>query len=93
MIPRRRWHRALFCVAGAYNILWGLYAAIDPQFQDFFREPFKSSIRLDQVEWGGVVVNGIPPLDHPKHIAPGEATSDLAIAAQKTALKTSMGIP
>ena len=32
MIPRRRWHRALFCVAGAYNILWGLYAAIDPQW-------------------------------------------------------------
>ena len=32
MIPRRRWHRTLFCVAGAYNILWGLYAAVDPQW-------------------------------------------------------------
>lgn len=32
MIPRRRWHRTLFCVAGVYNILWGLYAAVDPQW-------------------------------------------------------------
>jgi hypothetical protein len=32
MIPRRRWHRTLFCVAGAYNILWGLYSAVDPQW-------------------------------------------------------------
>jgi hypothetical protein len=47
-----------------------LYTPIDPRFEDFFREPFKSSIRLDQVEWGGVAVNGIPPLDHPKHIRP-----------------------
>ena len=51
-----------------------LYALIDRRFEDFFREPFKSSIRLDQVEWGGVGVNGIPPLDHPKHIAGREAT-------------------
>lgn len=32
MIPRRRWHRTLFCAAGIYNILWGLYAAVDPQW-------------------------------------------------------------
>ncbi|MES1243238.1 MAG: hypothetical protein ABUT39_16625 [Acidobacteriota bacterium] len=32
MIPRRRWHRIAFCAAGAYNILWGLYAAADPQW-------------------------------------------------------------
>ena len=51
----------------------GLYEQIDPRFADFFREPVKSSIRLDQVEWGGVAVNGIPPLDHPKHIAAKDA--------------------
>lgn len=51
-----------------------LYASLDPRFADFFRQPLPASIRLDQVEWGGVVVNGIPPLDHPKHIAAGEAT-------------------
>lgn len=32
MIPRRRWHRIAFCAAGAYNILWGLYSAVDPQW-------------------------------------------------------------
>lgn len=32
MIPRRRWHRAVFVAAGLYNIAWGLYAALDPQW-------------------------------------------------------------
>lgn len=31
-IPRRRFHRTIFCVAGAYNICWGLYSAWDPQW-------------------------------------------------------------
>lgn len=32
MIPRRRTHRVVFVAAGVYNIAWGLYAAIDPQW-------------------------------------------------------------
>jgi hypothetical protein len=32
MIARRKWHRAVFCAAGFYNIAWGLYAAADPQW-------------------------------------------------------------
>lgn len=31
-IPRRRWHRGVFVAAGLYNIGWGLYAALDPQW-------------------------------------------------------------
>src|SRR5882672_12136657 len=31
-IARRRFHRYLFCVAGSYNILWGLYSVWDPQW-------------------------------------------------------------
>jgi hypothetical protein len=31
-IPRRRFHRLVFIVAGVYNICWGLYAAYDPQW-------------------------------------------------------------
>jgi hypothetical protein len=31
-IPRRRFHRGVFIVAGIYNICWGLYAAFDPQW-------------------------------------------------------------
>lgn len=32
MIPRRRWHRAVFVAAGLYNISWGIYSALDPQW-------------------------------------------------------------
>ena len=32
MIARQRFHRAVFLAAGLYNILWGLYAVIDPQW-------------------------------------------------------------
>lgn len=31
-IPRRRLHRSVFALAGAYNIAWGLYAVVDPQW-------------------------------------------------------------
>ncbi|MEA3211804.1 MAG: hypothetical protein QOE70_4861 [Chthoniobacter sp.] len=31
-LRRRRWHRGVFIAAGLYNIGWGLYAAIDPQW-------------------------------------------------------------
>ena len=34
-LKRRAWHRAAFLAAGAYNIAWGLYAALDPDW--FFR--------------------------------------------------------
>ena len=32
MIQRRRFHRVVFVAAGLYNILWGLYSALDPQW-------------------------------------------------------------
>jgi hypothetical protein len=32
VIPRRRFHRVVFVLAAIYNPLWGLYAAIDPQW-------------------------------------------------------------
>jgi hypothetical protein len=35
MIPRRRWHRAAFMVAGIYNLAWGAISSIDPQW--YFR--------------------------------------------------------
>ena len=49
-----------------------LYALIDPRMAHFFRGP--SRIRLDQIEWGGVGVNGIPPLRSPKVVASSAAT-------------------
>jgi hypothetical protein len=32
MIRHRERYRIIFCIAGVYNILWGLYAAWDPQW-------------------------------------------------------------
>jgi hypothetical protein len=32
IIARRRFHRTVFLVAGIYNIAWGLYAVLDPQW-------------------------------------------------------------
>jgi len=31
-LPRRRLHRAIFFAAGLYNISWGVYSAINPQW-------------------------------------------------------------
>ncbi len=32
MIPRRRLHRLLFVAAGLYNLVWGLWTALDPRW-------------------------------------------------------------
>lgn len=32
LIERRRLHRAVFALAGAYNLAWGTWAAADPQW-------------------------------------------------------------
>ena len=32
MIARRRWHRGVFIAAGVYNIAWGAYSILDPQW-------------------------------------------------------------
>lgn len=51
-----------------------LYARIDPRFRQFFTPGVKTSIRLDEVDWGGVPVNGIPPLRQPKTEPAANAT-------------------
>ena len=58
-----------------YGLFKGLiYGQIDPQMREFFPLGAQSDIRLDEVDWGGVGVNGIPPLDHPDHVSAAEAT-------------------
>ena len=32
MLPRKRLHRATFLLAGIYNLAWGAYAIVDPQW-------------------------------------------------------------
>ena len=50
-----------------------LYAQIDPKMSSFFPDQVPSLIRLDEVEWGGVGVNGIPPLDYLESVSVSEA--------------------
>jgi hypothetical protein len=52
-----------------------VYAAIDPRMQRFFPVGVKSRIRLDEIDWGGVTVNGIPPLYYPKTLPAAAAWS------------------
>lgn len=52
----------------------GLYKSIDPKFEKYFRgRKDQLRIRLDEVRWGGVLQDGIPPLRNPKMIAASEA--------------------
>ncbi|MDQ3070979.1 MAG: DUF3179 domain-containing protein [Acidobacteriota bacterium] len=51
-----------------------LYARIDPRFRTFFPPGVKADIRLDEIDWGGVGVNGIPPLRSPRTIPSAEAS-------------------
>ena len=50
-----------------------LYSNVDERMAQFFPVGGEERIRLDEIDWGGVRVNGIPPLDHPKHIPAEEA--------------------
>ena len=42
-----------------------LYGLTDPSFSDYFDDDPALEIRLDEVRWGGVPRDGIPPLDLP----------------------------
>jgi len=50
-----------------------VYGQIDPRMRAFFPDHVKSDIRLDQIDWGGVVVNGIPPLRAAKVVSAAAA--------------------
>jgi len=52
----------------------GLHAAVDPRFREYFENHPKAIIRLDEIRWGGVRRDGIPPLKNPKMIAAREAS-------------------
>jgi hypothetical protein len=51
-----------------------LLESIDPRFKEYFANKPASLIRLDEIRWGGVRRDGIPPLKNPKMITAKEAT-------------------
>ena len=70
------WYGASDLVPPPGYVSWkgALLANIDERFQEFLRDEYPSAIRVEEIVWGGVRVDGIPPLDLPSTIAPEDAT-------------------
>ena len=51
---------------------------VDPRFREFLHDEVTRSIRLEEVVWGGVEVDGIPALDH-ADVLPGSEASYLTL--------------
>ena len=45
-------------------------AKIDPGFAEFLQDGAPSAIRVEEIQWGGVAVDGIPALDQPEVVSP-----------------------
>ena len=68
------WNADIKPVAGYSNFKADLYRLIDPRFETYFRDRQESArIRLDEIRWGGVHQDGIPPLRNPEMISVEEA--------------------
>ncbi len=50
-----------------------LYSTIDPRFERYFSPGLPTRVRLDEVVWGGVLQDGIPPLREPAMLAARDA--------------------
>jgi len=75
----RAWRRWIWGVPYAPHVDYALfkaelYSRIDARFRAFFPAGVVATIRLDEIDWGGVAVNGIPPLRAPNTIPATEAT-------------------
>lgn len=50
-----------------------LYSGVDPSFEDYFHQTESALIRLDEIRWGNVARDGIPPLNYPKYVSVADA--------------------
>ena len=50
-----------------------LYSLLDPRFERYFSGSPATLIRLDEVVWGGVLQDGIPPLREPRMLSARDA--------------------
>ena len=68
------WKKDQTTFADYDNFKSRLYRRIDPTFGPYFQERGADAlIRLDEVRWGGVIQDGIPPLRQPEMIQAAEA--------------------
>ena len=56
---------------GAFKSL--VYSQLDPRFTEYFVDTKDATIRLDEIRWGGVKRDGIPPLKNPIMLASNNA--------------------
>ena len=71
------WQRAMWNAPEAQHPRYAafkgaLYSFIDPRFSAYFDEVGEPTIRLDEIVWGGVRQDGIPPLRNPRMLAAAE---------------------
>ncbi|MGI9516203.1 MAG: DUF3179 domain-containing protein [Pirellulaceae bacterium] len=50
-----------------------LFSQLDPRFAEYFDDSYPATIRLDEIRWGGVRRDGIPPLVDPKMLSADQA--------------------
>lgn len=68
------WNQDIAPVSGYADFKADLFSKIDPRFEHYFRDRQDSArIRLDEIRWGGVKQDGIPPLRNPKMITAQQA--------------------
>jgi hypothetical protein len=51
-----------------------LWTRIDPGFGALIRDDRPARIRIEEIDWGGARLEGIPALDDPAHVAADDAT-------------------
>lgn len=68
------WNEPALVISGYDNFKSKFYNKIDPTFGRYFKDRATSAqIRLDEIRWGGVRQDGIPPLRQPKMIEAKDA--------------------
>lgn len=68
------WNLGVAPASGYREFKSVLYGLIDPPFKRYFEQADNSAIDLDEVIWGGVRQDGIPPLHNPTMLPAAEAT-------------------
>ncbi|MGC1440424.1 MAG: DUF3179 domain-containing protein, partial [Burkholderiaceae bacterium] len=71
----RLWNQNIKPYNGYADFKADMYRLIDPRFEYYFRDRQETAtIRLDEIRWGGVRQDGIPPLRNPSMIPAAQAS-------------------
>jgi hypothetical protein len=68
------WNQDIKPAPGYGHFKGVLYGLLDPAFKGYFEHPETATIDLDEIIWGGVRQDGIPPLRGPDMLTAQEAT-------------------